>query len=100
MKLVKIGLPISISSIGEAGGFTLLTAIVSIMGSAALAAWGVGDRPLGLLDIFVGSLLSATITIIGQSLGAGMFKRAKHAAIKSVIYGFLITTVGVIGGMK
>lgn len=95
MKLVRIGLPISISSIGEAGGFTLLTAIISIMGSAALAAWGVGDRPLGLLDIFVGSLLSATTTIIGQSLGAGMLERARQTAIKSVIYGFLITAVGV-----
>ncbi|MEM2445006.1 MAG: MATE family efflux transporter [Sulfolobales archaeon] len=95
MKLIKIGLPISVSSIGEAGGFTLLTAIISMMGSAALAAWGIGDRPLGLLDIFVGSLLSATTTIIGQSLGAGMFVRAKQTAIKSTIYGFLITAVGV-----
>ncbi|MEM0086359.1 MAG: MATE family efflux transporter, partial [Zestosphaera sp.] len=71
-KLVKIGLPISVSSIGEAGGFTLLTAIISMLGSVALASWGIGDRPLGLLDIFVASLLGATATIIGQSLGAEM----------------------------
>ncbi|MDW7970146.1 MAG: MATE family efflux transporter [Sulfolobales archaeon] len=94
-KLVKIGLPISISSIGEAGGFTLLTAIISMLGTAALAAWGIGDRPLGLLDIFVGSLLTATTTIVGQSLGAGMLERAKQTAIKSLIYSSLITAVGV-----
>lgn len=94
-KLVKIGLPISISSIGEAGGFTLLTAIISMLGTAALAAWGIGDRPLGLLDIFVGSLLTATTTIVGQSLGAGMLERAKQTAIKSLIYSSLITAAGV-----
>ncbi len=95
MKLVKIGLPISVSSVGEAAGFTVLTGIISIMGSAALASWGIGDRPIGLLDIFVGSLLGATTTIIGQSLGAGMFERARMTAYKIVAYGAAITGAGV-----
>ncbi|MEM4697546.1 MAG: MATE family efflux transporter, partial [Zestosphaera sp.] len=94
-KLVKIGLPISVSSIGEAGGFTLLTAIISMLGSVALASWGIGDRPLGLLDIFVASLLGATATIIGQSLGAEMYERAKITALKTVLYSTLITGLGV-----
>jgi len=94
-KLVKIGLPLSISSVGEAGGFTLLTAIISMLGSVALASWGIGDRPLGLLDIFVASLLGATATIIGQSLGAEMRERAKATALKAVLYSALITGLGV-----
>lgn len=94
-KLVKIGLPLSISSIGEAGGFTLLTAIISMMGSAALASWGIGDRPLGLLDVFIASLLGATSTIVGQSLGAEMYGRARETALKTVLYGVLIATAGV-----
>lgn len=94
-KLVKIGLPISVSSVGEAGGFTLLTAIISMLGSVALASWGIGDRPLGLLDIFVASLLGATATIIGQSLGAEMYERAKTTALKTVLYSTLITGLGV-----
>ena len=94
-KLVKIGLPISISSVGEAGGFTLLTAIISMLGSVALASWGIGDRPLGLLDIFVASLLGATSTMIGQSLGAGMYERAKITALKTVLYSTSITALGV-----
>ena len=94
-KLVKIGLPISISSVGEAGGFTLLTAIISMLGSVALASWGIGDRPLGLLDIFIASLLGANATIIGQSLGAEMYERAKTTALKTVLYTTLITGLGV-----
>ncbi len=94
-KLVRIGLPLSISSVGEAGGFTLLTAIISMLGSVALASWGIGDRPLGLLDIFVASLLGATATIIGQSLGAEMRDRAKATALKAVLYSALITGLGV-----
>ncbi|MEM0296788.1 MAG: MATE family efflux transporter [Zestosphaera sp.] len=94
-KLVKIGLPLSISSMGEAGGFALLTAIISMMGSAALASWGVGDRPVGLLDIFVASLLGATTTIVGQSLGAGMYDRAKETALKSVLYSAAVVAAGI-----
>lgn len=94
-KLVRIGLPLSISSVGEAGGFALLTAIISMMGSAALASWGVGDRPVGLLDIFVASLLGATTTIVGQSLGAEMYGRARETALKSVFYSALVVAAGV-----
>lgn len=94
-ELVKIGLPISVSSLGEAGGFTLLTAIISMLGSAALASWGIGDRPLGLLDIFVASLLGATATMIGQSLGAEIYERAKTTALKTVLYSTLMTGLGV-----
>ncbi len=95
-KLIRIGLPISISSVGEAAGFTVLAGIISLMGSAALASWGIGDRPLGLLDIFVGSLLSAATTMIGQSLGAEMLSRAKKVVYRTLTYGVLITSTGIL----
>jgi putative MATE family efflux protein len=94
-KLVKVGAPISILPLGEAGGFSVLVAVISMSGSAALAAWGIGDRPLGLFHIFISGLLGATSTIIGQSLGAGMIDRAKEAAKKTTLYGMGIMILGV-----
>lgn len=43
-KLVKIGFPISISSVSDAAEFTALTGTISIIGSATLASWGIGSR--------------------------------------------------------
>lgn len=94
-KFFKIGLPISISSLSDAAGFTVLTGIISLMGSSALAAWGVGDRPFSLLEILVGSILAALSTIIGQNLGAENFGKAKEAAYKAILLATGITSVGV-----
>jgi len=94
-KLLKVGAPLSILSLGEAGGFTLLVAIISMCGVDALAAWGVGDRVTGLFHIFVSGLLGASATIIGQSLGADLKSRAKEAAVKAAAYGAGIMAIGI-----
>uniref|UniRef100_A0A7C2BKR7 MATE family efflux transporter n=1 Tax=Thermosphaera aggregans TaxID=54254 RepID=A0A7C2BKR7_9CREN len=95
-KFFRIGLPISISSLSDAAGFTVLTGIISMMGASALAAWGVGDRPFSLLEILVGSILAALSTIIGQNLGAENFGKAREAAYKALVLAVGITSVGVL----
>jgi len=94
-KLVSIGAPLSLSSLSDAGGFTVLTGIISMMGSEALAAWGVGDRPFSIIQIIISGLLVATSTIVGQSLGAGMPSRAREAVSKSLKYILAISATGV-----
>ncbi|MEM4749007.1 MAG: MATE family efflux transporter, partial [Thermosphaera sp.] len=95
-KFFKIGLPISISSLSDAAGFTVLTGIIGMLGSSALAAWGVGDRPFGVLDIIVGSLLAALSTIVGQNLGAGNYHKARDAVLKAALLSIGITSAGVL----
>jgi putative MATE family efflux protein len=95
-RFFKIGLPISISSLSDAAGFTVLAAIISMLGSSALAAWGIGDRPFGVLDIIVGSILAASSTIIGQNLGAGNYEKARETAYKALLISIAITSLGVL----
>ncbi|MEM0109957.1 MAG: MATE family efflux transporter [Desulfurococcus sp.] len=84
------------SSLSDAAGFTVLAAIISMLGSSALAAWGIGDRPFGVLDIIVGSILAASSTIIGQNLGAGNYEKARETAYKALLISIAITSLGVL----
>lgn len=95
-KMGKIGYPISALTFGEASGFVVLIHVISMLGSAPLAAWGVADRLLGLFHVFVAGLLGATSTMIGQNLGAGLTKRAREIAKKTALYGTTIMLVGIL----
>ncbi len=92
--MIKIGLPLSASWVGEALGFSLLVVIMSMEGSIALAAWGIGDRPINIIHFLVIGIVSATAIMIGQSLGAEKIKRAGDIAKKSI---FLITIISLTG---
>ncbi|MGC8675056.1 MATE family efflux transporter [Fervidicoccus sp.] len=94
--MVKIGTPLSVAWVMEALGFSILTAIISMEGSTALAAWGIGDRPLNLLNFATIGFINATGIMVGQSLGASNRKRAEESAEKSLM---IISLIGVIGGL-
>ena len=89
--LVKTGLPLSGSALAEASGFTALAGIIGLAGSRALAAWSIGDRPLGVISIATAGLLTACSVVIGQSLGAGLHSKAREVAAKTLIYNMVIT---------
>ena len=46
--------------------------LVAFFGTPAIAAFGIGQRILGLAFIFLSGLTVGTSTMIGQSLGAGL----------------------------
>ncbi|MGC9090745.1 MAG: MATE family efflux transporter [Fervidicoccaceae archaeon] len=94
--MLKIGGPLSVSWLMDGLGFTVLTAIISTQGSIALAAWGVGDRPMNLLHFAVIGFIGATSIMVGQSLGAGLEERAREVVKKTMI---LIAMIGTIGGL-
>lgn len=89
--VVKIGAPISGTAVVESLGFTILAGIIATMGEKALAAWGVGDRPFSVVSIAVASLISACSVIVGQSLGAELYERARTVASKTLLYAVTIT---------
>ena len=93
--MLKIGGPISISWLMDGLGFTVLTAIISMEGSAALAAWGIGDRPMNLMHFAVIGFIGATSIMVGQSLGAEDLKRAREIAKKTIK---IVAAIGAGGG--
>lgn len=96
--LLKVGAPLSAQYTGEALGFSLLTVIISMGGSVALAAWGIGDRPFNMIHFFLMGLLAGCTIMIGQALGAQLIDRAWRVAITtlrliaiiSILYGILL----------
>lgn len=96
IQIIRIGYPISALTAGEASGFVILVHIISLLGSAPLAAWGIADRLLSLFHVFIAGLLGATSTMIGQSLGAGMYTRAKSIAKRTSVYGSAIMAAGIL----
>lgn len=80
-KLLRIGAPLSAQYTGEALGFALLTSIISMEGSVALAAWGIGDRPFNMMHFFLTGLLTGATVMVGQSIGAENLARAWRVAV-------------------
>lgn len=67
---VKIGLPASLGDGISALGFTVLQGLVNSFGPAVIAAFGAGNRIMGLFDVAAGGVSQATATLSGHALGA------------------------------
>lgn len=92
-KIIEIGLPLSGSALADASGFYVLSGVIGMLGEEALASWTIGDRPFGIVSTVITGLLTACSTIIGQSLGAGLYDKAKEAAKKVLAFSIAITAV-------
>ena len=82
-KIVEVGVPIGAEQGLRALGIAALTAIIAIAGDDAVAAYGIVNRLSSLLFLPALGLARGTETVVGQNLGAGQVKRAKHAVYMS-----------------
>ncbi len=78
-KIVRIGGPASIDMSMRALGITFLTAIVSMAGDPAVAAFGIGNRLNSLVFLPSIGLAQGTTTVVGQNLGADKPERSERA---------------------
>jgi putative MATE family efflux protein len=94
-KIIKIGLPVSFGMAGSSLGFIIIQGVINTLGSAVVAAAGIGFRMVHLFMLPALGISAAITTIVGQSLGADKLKRAKDSVIKGlfIILGFLIPTM-------
>ncbi len=74
----RIGIPASVGEALSCLGFTVLQGIVNHFGTAVIAAFGVGNRIMGLFDMPSQGMSSAVTTLVGQSLGAKNVRTAKR----------------------
>ncbi|ODR81742.1 MATE family efflux transporter [Haladaptatus sp. W1] len=78
-KIVRIGAPASVDMSMRALGITFLTAIVSMAGNPAVAAFGIGNRLNSLVFLPSIGLAQGTTTAVGQNLGADKPDRSERA---------------------
>ncbi|WP_423744279.1 MATE family efflux transporter (plasmid) [Haladaptatus sp. SPP-AMP-3] len=78
-KIIRIGGPSSIDMSTRALGVTFLTAIVSMAGDPAVAAFGIGNRLNSLVFLPSIGLAQGTTTVVGQNLGANKPDRSERA---------------------
>lgn len=84
-RLTAIGAPLAFGQ-GIAGlGFTVLQGVVNGFGVAVIAAFGVGNRIIGMFNMPAIGLSRATAALVGQELGAGREEGARHAVRLSVV---------------
>jgi putative MATE family efflux protein len=89
-RILSIGLPISFGQAGTSLGFTVMMGIVNSFGSAATAAFGVGNRIIHLALVPSMGLSQANAASVGQCLGAGMPGRAQRSTVSALVMAGII----------
>lgn len=89
--ILKIGLPACLQSAARSStGTVMFWLVMSGYGAAAAAAFGAGQRIIGLIFVFLSGLSVAATTLTGQVLGTGDRALAKLAARRMIIMGIVI----------
>ncbi len=94
--IIKIGFPTAIGGGVSALGFSVLQGIVNTFGTPVIAAFGVGQRIIGLFNMPAQGISQATAVLVGQMLGAKEHKTAE----KAVKYGAVSIFVFIIISMS
>lgn len=93
-RIASIGLPASIGQGLSSFGFTVLQGVVNTFGTAVVAAFGVGNRIVGLFNMPAIGFSQATTSLVGQQLGAKRKDRAVTVVKQSVASVAVFITVG------
>ena len=82
-KILEIGGPTATEQGFRAFGITVLTALIALAGTEAVAAYGIVTRFSSLLFMPALGLARGTETVVGQNLGADQVDRARRAVYLS-----------------
>jgi len=85
LKILRIGLPLSLGQATTSLGFTLLIGIVNTFGSAVTAAFGIGHRIIHMALVPMMGFSQANATAVGQCLGADDTERASRSVMTSAL---------------
>lgn len=83
-RLIAIGAPLATGQGLAALGFTVLQGVVNGFGVAVVAAFGIGNRIIGIFNMPAIGFSRATAAIVGQELGANRPDGAREAVRLSV----------------
>lgn len=96
--ILKIGMPACLQSAARSTtGTVMFWLVMSGYGTAAAAAFGAGQRIIGLIFVFLSGLSVAATTLTGQVLGTGNKDLAHLAANRLIVMGIVVqVTIGVL----
>lgn len=89
-KIVKIGLPATMARGGSALGFIFLFALVAVFGEKSVAAYGIGRRVVHVITIAIWGFAGASMTMVGQNVGAEQKERAENIVKKAIMVALVI----------
>lgn len=92
-RLLEIGLPAFMQTLTRPLTGLVLMWLVSLYGTQALAAYGIGQRILGFAFILISGLTVGISTMIGQSLGAGLRSLTFKIIRQAMLLGLAMQTV-------
>jgi len=96
-KIFVIGLPAALDRSARALGLAVMTGVVGVFGTVALAAYGIVGRILSLVFMPSIGMAAASTTMVGQNLGADLPSRARKSAWTGVVLNFLgLTLLGLL----
>lgn len=89
-QIVTIGGPATLARAGSAVGFVVMFSIVAVFGKKPVAAYGIGRRVTHVITFATWGFAAASMTMVGQNVGADQTERAENIVKKAVIVGFTI----------
>jgi len=90
------GFPASFNMITIGIGFFVITWFISAFGKDAVAAYGIGIRIEQIVLVPTIGLNIATLTLVAQNNGAGLFHRITETLHKALLYGGIISAAGTV----
>ncbi|RLG86999.1 MAG: MATE family efflux transporter, partial [Thermoprotei archaeon] len=92
--VVRIGTPLSIQRSANSLGFVIMMSLVSQMGTAVIATYGIGIRVIDVIQAFTWGIMRASSIMIGQNIGAEKYQRAGQIAFKNMALVSMLLGVG------
>ena len=92
-RMVKLGIPASVTNAERALAQLLVVGIVATFGDIAVAAWSLTRRAEMFANLGSQGLGNATGVIAGQSIGAGKPERARQTVAWAMAYVFIMRAV-------
>lgn len=86
--ILSVSLPTSAAQGAIAVGIFFVNKLVATFGSAALAGFGIAFRTESIAILPALAIGLATLSIIGQNIGAKQYERARHASFIATIASF------------
>jgi MATE family multidrug resistance protein len=81
-ELLKLGVPIGVSTLFEVTSFTFMAILIARLGTAAVAGHQIAANLISIMFMLPLSLGIATSVLVAQSLGAGSPAVARRAALR------------------
>lgn len=95
-RILKLGIPSSLTTITNSLSFIIINIFVVKYGTEVLAAYGVGNRINNIIYVLINGIGTAVAILVGQNVGARNIKKAKDILKTGIVCGLFVGMVSMI----